>query len=76
MPEYILKSGTEIPLCDACGKDQTDVVLYEESEPADLRGCCIFISHADVLIIGGTSLAVYPAAGLIDVPGKQAGAYQ
>ena len=66
--EYILKSGTEIPLCDACGgKIKPDVVLYEEGlNQQTLEDAVYYISHADVLIIGGTSLAVYPAAGLID----------
>ena len=66
--EYILKSGTEIPLCDACGgKIKPDVVLYEEGlNQQTLEDAVFYISHADVLIIGGTSLAVYPAAGLID----------
>ena len=44
-----------------------DVVLYEEGlDDATLRGAVRAISQADMLIIGGTSLAVYPAAGLID----------
>ena len=66
--EYILKSGTEIPLCDACGgKIKPDGVLYEEGlNQQTLEDAVFYISHADVLIIGGTSLAVYPAAGLID----------
>jgi len=45
-----------------------DVVLYEEGLDADVMyGAIDAIARADVLIIGGTSLAVYPAAGLIDV---------
>ena len=44
-----------------------DVVLYEESlDQKVLKEAVSFISHADVLIVGGTSLVVYPAAGLID----------
>ena len=66
--EYILNSGTKIPLCDECGgKIKPDVVLYEEGlNQQTLEDAVFYISHADVLIIGGTSLAVYPAAGLID----------
>jgi NAD-dependent deacetylase len=43
------------------------VVLYEEGlNSQTLQDAVYYISHADMLIIGGTSLAVYPAAGLID----------
>ena len=65
--EYILKiSG--IPTCDECGGSiKPDVVLYEEGlDQQTLEDAVYYISHADMLIIGGTSLAVYPAAGLID----------
>ena len=66
--EYILNSGSGIPLCDACGgKIKPDVVLYEEGlDRQTLEDAVFYISQADVLIVGGTSLAVYPAAGLID----------
>lgn len=66
--EYILKCGTEVPLCDECsGQIKPDVILYEEGlNQQTLTDAVFYISHADVLIIGGTSLAVYPAAGLID----------
>lgn len=65
--EYILNSKG-IPTCDACGGQiKPDVVLYEEGlDDETLRKSIQYISEADVLIIGGTSLAVYPAAGLID----------
>ena len=44
-----------------------DVVLYEEGlDDAIIRGAVHAIANADILIIGGTSLVVYPAAGLID----------
>lgn len=44
-----------------------DVVLYEEGlNQKTLQDAVFYISHADMLIVGGTSLAVYPAAGLID----------
>ncbi|MDD6057909.1 MAG: NAD-dependent protein deacylase [Clostridiales bacterium] len=66
--EYILYSKTPIPLCDACGGTiKPDVVLYEEGlDQETLKEAIFFLGHADMLIIGGTSLAVYPAAGLID----------
>ena len=64
---YMLES-TGIPKCENCGGIiKPDVVLYEEGlDDATIRGAIHAISHADVLIIGGTSLTVYPAAGLID----------
>lgn len=64
---YILESEG-VPHCDACGGEiKPDVVLYEEGlDQRTLEDAVFYISHADVLIIGGTSLAVYPAAGLID----------
>lgn len=57
-----------IPRCDSCGGTiKPDVVLYEEGlDEKTLMGAINHIRNADVLIIGGTSLAVYPAAGLID----------
>ncbi len=65
-----MKSGFSggIPVCDKCGGVvKPDVVLYEEGLDQDvMRGAINAISRADVLIIGGTSLVVYPAAGLID----------
>ena len=55
-----------IPHCDCGGIIKPDVVLYEESLDNDtLENSIIAIQNADVLIIGGTSLNVYPAAGLI-----------
>lgn len=65
--QYIIDSE-ETPLCDKCGGSvKPDVVLYEESLDMNIMSEAIsFISRADVLIIGGTSLVVYPAAGLID----------
>ncbi len=66
--EYIINSPNIVPLCDMCGKIvKPDVVLYEESLNMDTMSKAVsFISKADVFIVGGTSLAVYPAAGLID----------
>lgn len=56
-----------VPRCQCGGIIKPDVVLYEEALDMDtMQSAAEYISHADVLIIGGTSLAVYPAAGLID----------
>jgi len=65
--QYILDSDG-VPVCDACGGPvKPDVVLYEEGlDDKIIRDSIRYISEAEVLIIGGTSLAVYPAAGLID----------
>ncbi len=65
--EYMLHSEG-VPKCDACGGSvKPDVVLYEEGlNDETLRSAISYIRNADVLIIGGTSLVVYPAAGLID----------
>ncbi|MGN0152734.1 MAG: NAD-dependent protein deacylase [Wujia sp.] len=65
--QYIV-DAPGIPKCDACGGIiKPDVVLYEEGlDQATIAKTVQYISHADMLIIGGTSLAVYPAAGLID----------
>lgn len=65
--EYILKAEG-IPSCTKCnGPIKPDVVLYEEGLDNNVVSEAIrCISMADVLIIGGTSLVVYPAAGLID----------
>ena len=62
----ILES-TGVPLCSCGGQIKPDVVLYEEGlDNQTIQDSIHYISHADILIIGGTSLAVYPAAGLID----------
>ena len=65
--KFILESEG-IPTCPKCGgKVKPDVVLYEEGLDNDvITGAVRAISQADTLIIGGTSLVVYPAAGLID----------
>lgn len=65
--EYILDSEG-IPVCEKCGNPiKPDVVLYEEGlDQKTINDAVRYISQAQVLIIGGTSLAVYPAAGLID----------
>lgn len=65
--KFILESRG-IPTCPKCGgKVKPDVVLYEEGlDDNVIRGAVNAIANADTLIIGGTSLVVYPAAGLID----------
>ena len=63
---YILNSQG-VPRCECGGPIKPDVVLYEEGlDMGIMQEAISFISQADVLIIGGTSLVVYPAAGLID----------
>ncbi len=63
--DYILKTQG-VPRCDCGGIVKPDVVLYEESLDQDLLSRALrYIAEADMLIIGGTSLNVYPAAGLI-----------
>ncbi len=64
--QYILESDG-VPKCECGGIIKPDVVLYEEGLDNEvMRNAIGAIANADVLIIGGTSLAVYPAAGLID----------
>ena len=62
-----IKNSTGVPKCECGGSVKPDVVLYEEGlDQQTIEDAVFYIRHADVLIIGGTSLAVYPAAGLID----------
>ena len=62
-----IKNSTGVPKCACGGSVKPDVVLYEEGlDQQTIEDAVFYIRHADVLIIGGTSLAVYPAAGLID----------
>jgi len=65
---YIVNSKSIVPKCDLCsGTIKPDVVLYEESLDMNILNKSIeHIKNADVLIVGGTSLVVYPAAGLVD----------
>ncbi len=64
--EYV-KDAEGIPRCECGGIIKPDVVLYEEGlDSATIEGAVRAISNADTLIIGGTSLVVYPAAGFID----------
>ena len=65
-PEYIRDCTDPIPFCPCGGRIKPDVVLYEEGLDNDvISGAINAISHADLLIVAGTSLTVYPAAGLI-----------
>ena len=62
----VVRDAKGIPLCDCGGIIKPDVVLYEE--PLDenvMAGAIAAIGKADLLIVGGTSLTVYPAAGLL-----------
>lgn len=65
--QYIIDCD-KVPICDKCGGPvKPDVVLYEEGlDQATMNGALKAISEADMLIVGGTSLAVYPAAGLVN----------
>lgn len=65
---FIFDSTESIPLCPVCGGlVRCDVTLYEESLPEKaVHGAINAIANADVLIIGGTSLTVYPAASFIE----------
>ena len=65
-PEYIRDSKDAIPVCECGGRIKPDVVLYEEGLDNDvISGSVNAIANADLLIIAGTSLTVYPAAGLV-----------
>ena len=78
-PVDFLWDTTGVPRCPVCGGIvRPDVVLYEEGLDADvLSGAIHAIQQADMLIIGGTSLVVYPAAGLDQLLQRaQAGAHQ
>lgn len=63
-----IKKVEGVPRCDVCGGVvKPDVVLYEEAlDSSTVEGAVEVIANADLLLVGGTSLAVYPAAGLIN----------
>ncbi|MEG1547824.1 MAG: NAD-dependent protein deacylase [Clostridia bacterium] len=64
--EYV-KRAAGIPMCDCGGIIKPDVVLYGEGlDERTVSGAISSIAEADMMIVGGTSLAVYPAAGLLD----------
>ena len=66
--EKFILDSKDVPTCTKCGGNvKPDVVLYEEGlDDNVIRDSVRAIANADTLIIGGTSLVVYPAAGLID----------
>lgn len=65
--EDLMEKKELVPKCNCGGIIKPDVVLYEESlNQKTLEQSVRYISQADMLIVGGTSLTVYPAAGLID----------
>lgn len=65
--DYIFESEEPIPRCSCGGIVRPDITLYEESLPEDqVSGAIDAIARAEVLIIGGTSLTVYPAASFIN----------
>ena len=66
-PETV-RDSVPLPLCDRCGGlIKPDVVLYEEAlDQGVLQGAVEAIMNADMLIVGGTSLVVWPAAALVD----------
>jgi len=66
--DYVVDSKAIVPVCDRCGGlIKPDVVLYEEPLDMDVINMAVnYISEADVMIVGGTSLVVYPAANLVN----------
>ena len=66
--DYIFESKEPVPHCEKCGGVvRADITLYEESLPDDAVSNAVkAIAAADMLIIGGTSLTVYPAAGFVN----------
>jgi NAD-dependent protein deacetylases, SIR2 family len=65
--EKFILGSAGIPACECGGIVKPDVVLYEEGlDERIMRQAVQYIAKADVLIVGGTSLVVYPAAGMID----------
>nr|MBQ4319006.1 NAD-dependent protein deacylase [Clostridia bacterium] len=64
--EYVVNQ-TDVPLCECGAVVKPDVVLYGESlDQQTMRNARRALSSCDLLIVGGTSLTVYPAAGLIE----------
>lgn len=63
----VVAQAEGVPTCSCGGTIRPDVVLYEEGLDTDVMSEAVqFISKADILIVGGTSLVVYPAAGLVN----------
>ncbi len=66
-PFELVNDGEGVPRCGCGGVIRPDIVFYEEAlKEEDISAAVHYIRSADVLIIGGTSLVVYPAAGLIN----------
>jgi NAD-dependent deacetylase len=65
--DFVVNSGSVTPRCTVCGSIvRPDVVLYEEGlDQGIMKAAIEAVSESDVLIVGGTSLVVYPAAGMI-----------
>ena len=64
--DFIFKSADPVPRCSCGGMVRCDVTLYEEQLPEDaVSGAIDAVCNADMLMIGGTSLTVYPAASYI-----------
>ncbi len=65
-PEFIRDCGEAVPHCECGGMIKPDVVLYEEGlDDSVVSGAIHAIAQADLMIVAGTSLTVYPAAGLL-----------
>ena len=65
-PAQYIRDAEGVPLCTCGGVVKPDVVLYEEQlDDKTVSGAVAAISRADLLIVGGTSLTVYPAAGFL-----------
>ena len=66
-PADIINHGEGVPFCGCGGVIRPDIVLYEEQLDENVLSMAVrYLRSADVLIVGGTSLNVYPAAGLIN----------
>ncbi len=66
-PHEVMERGDGVPKCDCGGVIRPDIVLYEEQlREEDISAAVHHIRKADMLIIGGTSLVVYPAAALVN----------
>ena len=66
-PYEMINDGEGVPRCDCGGVIRPDIVFYEEALDDEVVSKAVhYIRNADVLIIGGTSLVVYPAAGLVN----------
>jgi len=66
VPEELMNNSESVPYCECGGIIRPDIVLYEEALDENVMEKSIdYIRKADMLIVGGTSLNVYPAAGLI-----------